>query len=328
MKYIFLFLIFTLSLYGKERIVVLDFVHSSNVSREMAVSSQNFFISELAKTEEFSIIEKSQLQEILKEVEFQQTGCTDTICEIKIGEMLSADKIASGSILKKEKKYIITITIRNVKDKSLEFSDTIDLLDINNLEITMNSLVDKMFQTSRRDQTSLEDINDSHQRSARWRTVVMPGWGHIYLGKSETGSTYMIGYLGSFGILYILSTVRQNMKKEVEAEVNTIRYGYLYAAQIGNATASNPFVYPAFNTWGEEKIRYKTQDIDSTIAIGSIVPLAVLIFALVDVQYLRKYNEKDLFSFFVKPESSPTLRQNNFYPQKGTHLEFSYIMRF
>ena len=126
MKYIFLFLIFTLSLYGKERIVVLDFVHSSNVSREMAVSSQNFFISELAKTEEFSIIEKSQLQEILKEVEFQQTGCTDTICEIKIGEMLSADKIASGSILKKEKKYIITITIRNVKDKSLEFSDTID----------------------------------------------------------------------------------------------------------------------------------------------------------------------------------------------------------
>ena len=290
MKYIFLFLIFTLSLYGKERIVVLDFVHSSNVSREMAVSSQNFFISELAKTEEFSITEKSQLQEILKEVEFQQTGCTDTICEIKIGEMLSADKIASGSILKKEKKY--------------------------------------MFQTSRRDQTSLEDINDSHQRSARWRTVVMPGWGHIYLGKSETGSTYMLGYLGSFGILYILSTVRQNMKKEVEAEVNTIRYGYLYAAQIGNATASNPFVYPAFNTWGEEKIRYKTQDIDSTIAIGSIVPLAVLIFALVDVQYLRKYNEKDLFSFFVKPESSPTLRQNNFYPQKGTHLEFSYIMRF
>ena len=328
MKYLLLFFLFTFSVYGKERIVVLDFVHSRNVSEAMVVSSYKYFVSELNKTGEFSIIEKSQMKEVLKEIAFQQTGCTDTVCEIKIGEMLAADKIVSGNIIKKENKYIITITIRNVKDKSLEFSDTIDLLDINNLEITMNSLVDKMFQTSRRDQTSLEDINDSHQRSARWRTVVMPGWGHIYLGKSETGSTYMLGYLGSFGILYILSTVRQNMKKEVEAEVNTIRYGYLYAAQIGNATASNPFVYPAFNTWGEEKIRYKTQDIDSTIAIGSIVPLAVLIFALVDVQYLRKYNEKDLFSFFVKPESSPTLRQNNFYPQKGTHLEFSYIMRF
>ena len=74
------------------------------------------------------------MKEVLKEIAFQQTGCTDTVCEIKIGEMLAADKIVSGNIIKKEKKYIITITTRNVKDKSLEFSETMDLYNLNKIE--------------------------------------------------------------------------------------------------------------------------------------------------------------------------------------------------
>jgi len=144
MKYFILLVLYTFSISAKERVVVLDFVHPKNVSREMAVSSYNYFVSELNRTEQFDIIEKSQLKAVLKEIEFQQSGCTDTVCEIKIGQMLYADKIASGNIIKKGKKYIVTINIRNVKDNSLEFAETIDLYDVNKLEVSMNSITQKI----------------------------------------------------------------------------------------------------------------------------------------------------------------------------------------
>ena len=144
MKYIILFFIFTLSISAKERIVVLDFLHSRNVSEAMAVSSYKYFVSELNKTGEFSIVEKSQMKEVLKEIAFQQTGCTDTACEIKIGEMLAADKIASGNIIKKGDKYIISVNIRKVSDKSLDFSETIDIYDVKELEPTMSILAERI----------------------------------------------------------------------------------------------------------------------------------------------------------------------------------------
>lgn len=163
MKYILLFFLFPFSIYSKERIVVLDFVHSSNVSREIAISSHNYFISQVAKTDQYSIIEKSQLREILKEIEFQQTGCTDTVCEIKIGEMLSANKIVSGNIIKKNNKHIITVTIRNVKDKSLELSETIDLYDLNKIEITMNTFVQRMLYPENKDNIEPEKNTESEE---------------------------------------------------------------------------------------------------------------------------------------------------------------------
>ena len=170
MKYIIFFLI-TFSIYSKERIVVLDFVPALNVSRSVSISSSKYLISELNKTEEFSIIEKNQMQEVLKEIAFQQSGCTDTACEVKVGEMLAADKIVSGNIIKKDKKHIITIAIRNVKDKSLEFSETIDLYDLNKLEFVMKAFVEKIIYSPRQNNLLPEEdkVNNSNPKQNNYQ---------------------------------------------------------------------------------------------------------------------------------------------------------------
>ncbi len=54
--------------------------------------------SEFMKTQAFQVIERSQMEEILKEQGFQQSGCTNDECAVKIGQVLGAQYIAVGSL--------------------------------------------------------------------------------------------------------------------------------------------------------------------------------------------------------------------------------------
>ncbi len=340
MKYIILFFLSAFSIYSKERIVVLDFVHSKNVSQEIAVSSYQYFVSELNKTEEFSIIEKSQVKEVLKEVAFQQSGCTDTACEIQVGEMLAAQKIASGNIIKKEKKYIISINIRNVSDKSLEFSETIDLYDLNQLELTMNTLTERIIHPNTKDQTkylTLEEIKQAREnqrlereaeinKQALHKSILFPGWGHLYLNR-KSGFAYISLYAISFlNCIYNYSYLDKKMTGETKKEVHDNRTLYYFINREINPSANQPVIAYYFFQQGNSIIKHTYNQMGNINVIGVSVALTIMLAAIGDIKSIK--NEKEDFSFSTKPEYSPALQNNNYYPQKGTHLEFTYTMRF
>jgi|JI10StandDraft_1071094.scaffolds.fasta_scaffold00100_25 hypothetical protein len=344
MKYIILFFIFTLSISAKERIVVLDFLHSRNVSEAMAVSSYKYFVSELNKTGEFSIVEKSQMKEVLKEIAFQQTGCTDTACEIKIGEMLAADKIASGNIIKKGDKYIISVNIRKVSDKSLDFSETIDIYDVKELEPTMSILAERIIHPEKiivkpkpktQEEIKLEKRNeelarqDIMHRGALLRTLIFPGWGHYHWNQDDSGSLFLGFYTASIALSgVILPAIENKIVSDIERKITTMEnLFYIYYLQPGNSLADN-FVKSLYLGGWETGMQNKTWDIKATRVISYIIPIAIMVFALQDIQSIKKDKEQAIFSLSIKPESAPALRQTNFYPQKGTHLEFAYTMRF
>ena len=64
---------------------------------------------------QYRILERSQMEKIFDEFEFQSTGCTDVECAIELGKMLSAERIIIGSIGLVGNTYSITARMVNVE---------------------------------------------------------------------------------------------------------------------------------------------------------------------------------------------------------------------
>ena len=54
--------------------------------------------SELIATGKFQVIERGQMEEILKEQGFQQTGCTSSECAVQAGQLIGVNKLVAGSV--------------------------------------------------------------------------------------------------------------------------------------------------------------------------------------------------------------------------------------
>lgn len=108
-------LIFSEELNLKENVAVLDLLNRGGFNKNeigMITDRVNTVISDLKI---FNLIERNQIDLILKEQGFQQTGCTDQSCMVEAGQLLSVSKIISGNIGKLEHLYTITLKILDVE---------------------------------------------------------------------------------------------------------------------------------------------------------------------------------------------------------------------
>jgi hypothetical protein len=69
---------------------------------------------ELINTGKFQVIERSMMDQILKEQGFQQTGCTSNECAVQIGQLIGVTQMIAGSVGKIESTYLISIRLIDV----------------------------------------------------------------------------------------------------------------------------------------------------------------------------------------------------------------------
>jgi hypothetical protein len=100
---------------------------------------------------------------ILKEQSFQSSGCTTEVCKVKLGQLLNAEYIISGTINKDENIYHLTIRLLNVangqvinivKKKFKNFENADKTLSAAAHDITM-SIDDRIHLTKQRKKTSI-----------------------------------------------------------------------------------------------------------------------------------------------------------------------------
>ena len=63
----------------------------------------------------YKIIERSQMDKILDEVEYQSTGCTDEECAVELGKQLGAERVIIGSVGLVGQTYTINTRIVDVE---------------------------------------------------------------------------------------------------------------------------------------------------------------------------------------------------------------------
>ncbi len=116
----------------KVKIAILDF-GARGVSKNTANNTSELIRGEMINTRLFTIIERSQLKQILAEQGFQQIGCTDVSCAVKLGQLMNVQKILIGTVMKLGNKIIISGRIVDIESGVAEFSEKYDVGSENQL---------------------------------------------------------------------------------------------------------------------------------------------------------------------------------------------------
>jgi hypothetical protein len=83
----------------KELIAVLE-LEAAGTDRNLATALTDSLRESLLKTGRFTLVDRAQIDDILKEQAFQQTGCTTEECAVQVGKVLGVRKMVSGRVVK------------------------------------------------------------------------------------------------------------------------------------------------------------------------------------------------------------------------------------
>ena len=127
LKYLILMLLFASNLFSQQNsntaIAVSDLIGQGVNQTEANVVTEQLR-AELHKTGHFRIIERSQMQEILKEQGFQQTGCTSDACAVQVGQLLGVRDIVVGTIGIAGSYTMLTVRIIDVQTGEVIVDET------------------------------------------------------------------------------------------------------------------------------------------------------------------------------------------------------------
>jgi TolB-like protein len=95
-------------------VAVSDFV-AKNTSAMDASITADFFRTALIKSNTCDVIDKSDMDLILAEAKFQQSGCTEADCAVKLGKILNVKYMYVGSLSRMGHTYFISINLIDVE---------------------------------------------------------------------------------------------------------------------------------------------------------------------------------------------------------------------
>ena len=110
---ILIYWVFLSSLFGAKYLAVLDLDPVGFSEREAEVLTQRL-TSKMIELSDYIVVERANIDKILKEQKFQHSGCTDRDCAVEIGQLLNADITVIGTVSKFGDTYTIDSRIINV----------------------------------------------------------------------------------------------------------------------------------------------------------------------------------------------------------------------
>lgn len=122
--YFLFFVLISISFGEKQTLAVTEFGGSISKSESSVLTDK--LINILIEKSDYKLVERSMMEEILKEQGFQQSGCTDQECAITIGQLLGVQKMCIGSIGKIGVAYSITLRVVNVATAEIEKTSSYD----------------------------------------------------------------------------------------------------------------------------------------------------------------------------------------------------------
>lgn len=117
----------------KMRIAIMNMT-GQGVSANITYSVSELMRTEMFNTGMFRVVEREQMDKIMKEAELQASGCTDTECAVKLGKIMSVDRMLVGSIVKIGTKLIINARIINIERGEMELADKVSADSENDLD--------------------------------------------------------------------------------------------------------------------------------------------------------------------------------------------------
>jgi TolB-like protein len=117
------------AIHNKMRLAILD-LEPRGVSKVISSSVTDLLRTEMIDTGQFTVVERAQMDAIMKEQGLQQTGCTDNTCAVQVGKLLSANKILVGEVNILGQGLVITARVVDVEKGTADFASSEKAKDI------------------------------------------------------------------------------------------------------------------------------------------------------------------------------------------------------
>ena len=191
MKKIILFLLLAYcAAFGaeKEKVAVATF-DAKGVPVTDAEIVANFLRSDLVNTQKFIVLDRNNMDKILREQAFQQTGCTSSECAVEIGKILNVKTMIVGTLSKLGDNYYIEANVVDVESSVIVLSFREMCPSLNGIETITKKTAAKL--------AGIEAPRDSNETSktANMQQTSNSGslrWGVSYTSESQTQFTETI----------------------------------------------------------------------------------------------------------------------------------------
>lgn len=178
----------------KMRLAILGF-NSNNIKNSHAEGIRDMIEVELYKTGLFEILERNQFDLILKEKGYNK-NCIDPECAVKIGKILSADKIIIGSV-SNIGGINITIKFVDIKKGIIEYADMEKSANEAGIMDSVQKLSEKISGKIAGKDPEIKITKtkpDDYTYLKYYSLGVIPGLGQIYAGKTAKGYLFLGGF--------------------------------------------------------------------------------------------------------------------------------------
>jgi curli biogenesis system outer membrane secretion channel CsgG len=146
----------------KRQVAVISIQAYEGVSQGEAEVLSDQLRTELLNTGKFKVMEREQMDEILKEQGFSLSGCTSNECIIRAGRLLSVEEIIGGSVGRFGDIYTLSLRLISVETGEILDSKTDNVSGDKNQLLTV-SVKKLAFDLAK---TSLDDNNSKQSKQS------------------------------------------------------------------------------------------------------------------------------------------------------------------
>lgn len=132
------------SVKGQKLNIAVSDLKPVNVAEADALIVSEFVRSALVNTGTFRVVDRANMEKILAEFQFQQSGCTTEECAAQIGKMLNVQKMVVGSISLLRGTYYITASVVDVEKSEVEASQSTEAGSVKDLKSACKRLAERL----------------------------------------------------------------------------------------------------------------------------------------------------------------------------------------
>jgi len=209
--------------------------------------------TELIKTNEYIVLERSQIKRILREQKFQSSGvCSDISCAVEVGKVVGAKYVVLGTVSKFGKTYTLDARLVDVESSvSVRSGDYTTSKAIDNLLLQGVESIVKQLNDSE-DAVRFDQDEPDNKKDIVWKTKDYISYFRVGLDLEGDFSTYeaqqfyepLTGF--TLGYEYAQPNgygigIEFQFYRELISDYTTRNFGYDSIYFIWNSTFSNGF---------------------------------------------------------------------------------------
>ncbi len=128
----------------KTRVAVVNLSAKTGIAETTAATITDLLSGELVALKKFDMVDRANMDKVLKEQSLQNTGCTEQACAVKLGNILNVQKLVVGTVSKLGDNIIISISFVDVEKSHIDMSEKVTAESENDIVSKVHELALKI----------------------------------------------------------------------------------------------------------------------------------------------------------------------------------------